>query len=159
MEYLQSIGAFEVSINKIIKKEAKGKSKPAYYIEFKTNDGRIVSTRMNRPMINFDFSKASKIISLFKPVTKQQAEKAGESKVVEFLESLCSKKLVILVSCNDYNGKMFFQANDFLDISASFYIEGGKNSEDPFNTDTSDHVGAALNAFEGSKAPDDDFNF
>lgn len=149
-KYLQHIGAYKASINQIINKDANGKTKAAYYIEFKDAQGRIVSTRMNKPFNDFDYSKTAKLLNLFRGgYNKERCVEAGENKCVAALNGLVEKELVIFVKPNEYQGKTFYQVSDFVDVSFAKDIEGGDNDDNPFGDNNP--VDTALDAFQGAQ--------
>jgi len=162
MNYLNNIGAFKASINQIILKEAGAKNKPAIYVEFKDTLGRICSMRFNKPMNEYDWGKAAKLLSLFKgPVTGEACKKYGEAAIVKGFQGLIGKEVVIYVDVMEYAGKNFFQVMKVIDVKHADFIEGASN--DPFNNDdpfdNSDPIGAALETFQGSTIKDEEIPF
>lgn len=154
--FLKSIGAFEATLNQVINKEAGAKNKAAYYLEFKTKDGRIVSQRLNKPFVDFDYSKAAKVLQLFnaKPIDKDVCKKVGEAGTIKGLQKLVGSKVVILVSVNHFNGRDYFQVVEILCDKMAALIEGDNN--DPFSDSFgADPIGAALDTFEGSKVEEE----
>jgi hypothetical protein len=163
--YLQNIGAFKATINKVITKEAGPKNKAAYYIEFKDSIGRICAMRLSKPFNVYDWPRVARLISLFKSgnITVELCQKIGEQKVIATLQSFVGKDVVIFVDANEYQGKVMFQVLKVIDEKFSKYIQGDMN-DDPFSNtddsfDDSNYLDAALNAFEGSKVVEDTIPF
>lgn len=151
-KFVNKLGAYEVKINKVIKKDATQKAKASYYLEFITKDGAIVSQRFNRPFVDFDYSKAARLMSLWKgAIDKETAKRGGEARVISALESLVNKECVVLVTATEWKQKTFFQVAEVLPHSFTQYLEDSKNDHDFFN----DNVDAALSAFEGATVKED----
>lgn len=157
MQFINQIGAFKVKINKVINKEAKGMAKPAYYVEFADDKGAVISTRLNKPLNEFDYAKIAKILSLFKgKIDKDMAKKAGETRSIQAINSLVGSELVVYVKVDDFKGKNFFQAFDFVDASKAQFIQGDSNAD--FSADPFASVDSALDVFSGAQIKDNDDN-
>jgi hypothetical protein len=157
--FLRNIGAFPAKINQIIAKEATGKAKAAFYIEFKEGLGRIVSMRLNKPLNQFDWGKTAKLMSIFKgPISAEMCQKAGEARTIKALQDLIGKDVVVLVDATEFGGKTFFQVSKVLEAKYSAFIESSASDNDPFSSGDpfgSDPLEAALDTFEGSTVKED----
>ena len=132
VEKLNQIGCFLGTINKLIPKDAKGKSKACYYLEFKDDHGRVTSMRFNKPFNDYDFNEATKIIELFRPgITKNVCKQKGEAATLKELISHKDKPIVFSNTVFEYLGKPFFSVDKVLDVKYSVYlVEGGENGND-----------------------------
>jgi len=157
--YLRNIGAFPAKINQVIVKEASGKAKPSYYIEFKEGLGRVVSMRLSRPFNEYDWGKAAKLLALFKgAISADVCKKAGEARTIKGLQELVGKDVVVLVDAMEFNGKPFFQVLKVLEAKYNAFIES-TTSDDPFAADdnfSGDPLSAALDTFQGASIQEGD---
>jgi len=161
MNYLKNIGAYKLKVNKIINKEATQKTKPAYYIEFITDDSRIVSTRLNKPFGEFDWGKLVSFFRVFRPTAQKEGlQKVGEAVVIRELQKLIGQELIGLISARDHLKNTSFQVQSYMPISMAQYLEGGPTN-DPFTNDDpfASPVDSALDAFEGATQKDEDIPF
>ena len=132
-QYLNKLCVIIGRLNDVLAREAKGKSKPACYLEFETAEG-IVSARLSNPMQKRDFYTIAKFMgTLGKPVMVADLEKGGQTRIITSLRKYIGEELMLVVTPFEWAGKAFFSVTDFANIK---FGDGGVYEEQAGNADS-----------------------
>lgn len=112
-KFVNRMGIFKAKLKQIIEREAKGKSKPAIYMEFVTPQGEVTSARLSNPMQKRDYYTVIKFLSsLGKVLTIDQLTKLGQRQTLSALQKYLGEEVMVVVTPFEWNGKTYWSVTD-----------------------------------------------
>lgn len=114
--FINELGVFKAAIVRAFEREAKGKSKPACYIEFeRLSDKAICSMRFSNPLMASDLFRISKLIKEIKgKMIKVDALKTRKQKeTINYLNTFKGECVNIYVRPFEFEGKDGYKGKMF----------------------------------------------